>query len=173
MVLRQVCSTSWASQEQPTSSSCTNKLNKPFIVGLTYVDATSQGQALKTLQLKVRDTNGNVQERTIVPTVDPYQQQTDILGIRQSWRWDGFTSIAVDLNASALRPSTSTHPKTSTSLAASRVSQSLAATATPMWCAKTRLFSVRVSRMHFSRVNLTINKTEKAGKFFPRLFLFL
>ena len=35
------------------------QLNKPFIVGLTYVDATSQGQALKTLQLKVRDTNGN------------------------------------------------------------------------------------------------------------------
>ena len=77
------------------------QLNKPFIVGLTYVDASSQAQALKTLQLKVRDTNGNVQERTIVPTVDPYQQQTDILAIRQSWRWDGFTSIAVDLNASA------------------------------------------------------------------------
>lgn len=77
------------------------QLNKPFIVGLTYVDASDQAQALKTLQLKVRDTNGNVQERTIVPTVDPYQQQTDILAIRQSWRWDGFTSIAVDLNASA------------------------------------------------------------------------
>jgi len=77
------------------------QLNKPFIVGLTYVDASTQAQALKTLQLKVRDTNGNVQERTIVPTVDPYQQQTDILAIRQSWRWDGFTSIAVDLNASA------------------------------------------------------------------------
>jgi hypothetical protein len=77
------------------------QLNKPFIVGLTYVDATSQGQALKTLQLKVRDTNGNVQERTIVPTVDPYQQQTDILAIRQSWRWDGFTSLAVDINASS------------------------------------------------------------------------
>jgi len=77
------------------------QLNKPFIVGLTYVDASSQAQALKTLQLKVRDTNGNVQQRTIVPTVDPYQQQNDILAIRQSWRWDGFTSIAVDLNASA------------------------------------------------------------------------
>jgi len=50
--------------------------------------------------LKVRDSNGNVQQRTIVPTVDPYQQQTDILAIRQSWRWDGFTSIAVDLIAS-------------------------------------------------------------------------
>lgn len=76
------------------------QLNKPFIVGLTYVDASTQPQALKTLQLKVRDTNGNVQQRTIVPTVDPYQQQTDILAIRQSWRWDGFTSIAVDLIAS-------------------------------------------------------------------------
>ena len=77
------------------------QLNKPFIVGLTYVDATSQGQALKTLQLKVRDTNGNVQERTIVPTVDPYQQQNTILAVRQSWRWDGFTSIAVDVDASS------------------------------------------------------------------------
>ena len=77
------------------------QLNKPFIVGLTYVDANDQSQALKTLQLKVRDTNGNVQERTIVPTIDPYQQQQNILAIRQSFRWDGFTSIAVDLNASA------------------------------------------------------------------------
>ena len=77
------------------------QLNKPFIVGLTYVDANDQSQALKTLQLKVRDTNGNVQERTIVPTIDPYQQQTNILAVRQSFRWDGFTSIAVDVNASA------------------------------------------------------------------------
>jgi hypothetical protein len=65
------------------------------------VDANDQSQALKTLQLKVRDTNGNVQERTIVPTIDPYQQQTNILAVRQSFRWDGFTSIAVDVNASA------------------------------------------------------------------------
>ena len=30
-----------------------------------------------------------------------YQQQTDILAIRQSWRWDGFTSLVVDINASS------------------------------------------------------------------------
>jgi hypothetical protein len=72
-------------------------LNKPFVIGLTYVDASSQSQALKTLQLKVRDANGNEQLKTLVPTIDPYQQQTDIIALRQTFRWDGFTSLAVDV----------------------------------------------------------------------------
>ena len=72
-------------------------LNKSFVVGLSYVDASSQAQALKTLQLKVRDANGNEQLKTLVPTIDPYQNQTDIIALRQTFRWDGFTSIAVDV----------------------------------------------------------------------------
>jgi len=75
-------------------------LNKSFVIGLTYVDASSQAQALKTLQLKVRDANGNEQLKTLVPTIDPYQNQTDIIALRQTFRWDGFTSLATDVVAS-------------------------------------------------------------------------
>lgn len=75
-------------------------LNRPFVIGLTYVDASSQAQALNTLQLKVRDANGNEQLKTLVPTIDPYQNQTDIVALRQTFRWDGFTSLAIDVVAS-------------------------------------------------------------------------
>ena len=39
--------------------------------------------------------------KTLVPIIDPYQQQTTIVALRTVFKWDGFTSIAVDLNASA------------------------------------------------------------------------
>jgi hypothetical protein len=76
-------------------------LNRPFVNGLTYIDGSTAGQSIKTLQLKVRDVNGNIQEKTLVPIIDPYQQQTTIVALRTVFKWDGFTSIAVDLNASA------------------------------------------------------------------------
>jgi hypothetical protein len=77
------------------------QLNKPFVVGLTYIDSSSASQALKTLLLKVRDANGNEQAKTLVPTIDPYQQQNDIVALRQVFKWDGFTSITIDSNASS------------------------------------------------------------------------
>lgn len=76
-------------------------LNRPFVNGLTYIDGSSAAQSIKTLQLKVRDVNGNIQEKTLVPIIDPYQQQTTIVALRTVFKWDGFTSIAVDLNASS------------------------------------------------------------------------
>jgi hypothetical protein len=75
-------------------------LQRPFVNGLTYIDGSVAGQSIKTLQLKVRDVNGNIQEKTLVPIIDPYQQQTSIVALRTVFKWDGFTSIAVDLDAS-------------------------------------------------------------------------
>ena len=77
------------------------QLNKPFVVGMTYIDSSSASQALKTLLLKVRDANGNEQAKTLVPTIDPYQQQTDIVALRQVFKWDGFTSVTIDVSASS------------------------------------------------------------------------
>ena len=76
-------------------------LNRPFVNGLTYIDGSTAGQTIKPLQLKVRDVNGNVQEKTLVPIFDPYQQQTTIVALRTVFKFDGFTSVACDLNASA------------------------------------------------------------------------
>ena len=129
---------------------------------------------LKTLQLKVRDTNGNVQERTIVPTVDPYQQQTDILAIRQSWRWDGFTSIAVDLIASAfcyllLLPIRKRQPysRTCGAVSSSWLRQ-------PECCPSRQGCSRTGRRRRTSAGIIYLNLTRRRrGKFFPRLFLFL
>jgi len=75
-------------------------LNRPFVNGLTYIDGSNAAQSIKSLQLKVRDVNGNIQEKTLVPIIDPYQQQTSIVALRTVFKWDGFTSIALDLVAS-------------------------------------------------------------------------
>ena len=73
-------------------------MNKPFVVGLTYYQAsgTSAGsQILETLTLIQKDVNGNQSQKTLVPTVDPYQQQTSVLAIKFSYKIDGFTSVVI------------------------------------------------------------------------------
>tara|TARA_R110000822_G_scaffold47109_4_gene125160 strand:- start:12109 stop:12951 length:843 start_codon:yes stop_codon:yes gene_type:complete len=73
-------------------------MNKPFVVGLTYYQASGTlagSQILETLTLIQKDVNGNVSQKTLVPTVDPYQQQTTVVAIKFSYKIDGFTSIVV------------------------------------------------------------------------------
>ena len=65
-------------------------LNRPFVNGLTYIDGSTAAQSIKALQLKVRDVNGNIQEKTLVPIIDPYQQQNSIVALRTVFKWDGF-----------------------------------------------------------------------------------
>ena len=73
-------------------------MNKPFVVGLTYYQASgtnATSQVLETLTLIQKDVNGNVSQKTLVPTVDPYQQQTSVLAVKFSYKIDGFTSIVI------------------------------------------------------------------------------
>lgn len=73
-------------------------MNKPFIVGLTYYQASGTNDAaqiLETLTLVQKDVNGNVSQKTLVPTVDPYQQQTSVLAVKFSYKIDGFTSMVI------------------------------------------------------------------------------
>jgi len=70
-------------------------MNKPFVVGLTYYQSSTANQVLETLTLIQKDVNGNESQKTLVPTIDPYQQQATIIAIKFSYKVDGFTSIVM------------------------------------------------------------------------------
>jgi len=70
-------------------------MNQPFSVGLTYIESVSgsSAQISQTFTLNTQDANGNQMLRTIVPTIDPYQQQSTIVAVKQLYSIDGFTKI--------------------------------------------------------------------------------
>ena len=72
-------------------------MNSPFSVGLTYVESISGSstQVSQTLTLNTRDANGNQALKTLVPTIDPYQQQSGIVALNQLYDIDGFTKITI------------------------------------------------------------------------------
>lgn len=72
-------------------------MNSPFAVGLTYIESVSGSstQVSQTLTLNTRDTNGNQALKTLVPTIDPYQQQSGIVALNQLYDIDGFTKITI------------------------------------------------------------------------------
>jgi len=67
----------------------------PFSVGLTYIQSTTAGQVLKTLSVTTQDANGNLASKPFIPTIDPYQNQSDIVAMKQGYRIDGFTKITI------------------------------------------------------------------------------
>tara|TARA_R100001509_G_scaffold119273_1_gene73602 strand:+ start:186 stop:914 length:729 start_codon:yes stop_codon:yes gene_type:complete len=69
---------------------------KPFVVGLTYLQSDTSAQVLQTIVVKVVDANGNQQQKTLVPTIDPYQNQSDITVLKHTYKFDGFTSLTVN-----------------------------------------------------------------------------
>ena len=71
-------------------------MTQPFSVGLTYIESvspSSSAQITQPITLNTQDANGNQMLRTIVPTVDPYQQQTTIVAVKQLYSIDGFTKL--------------------------------------------------------------------------------
>lgn len=72
-------------------------MNSPFSVGLTYVESISGSttQVSQTLTLNTRDANGNQALKTLVPTIDPYQQQSGIVALNQLYDIDGFTKLTI------------------------------------------------------------------------------
>lgn len=77
-------------------------MNNPYSVGLTYIQSGTTNQVLETLSVNTRDANGNLAQKTLVPTIDPYQQQSTIIAMKYAYRIDGFTKIIVrNLLASA------------------------------------------------------------------------
>ena len=70
-------------------------MNNPYSVGLTYLQSATANQVLETLSVNTRDANGNLAQKTLVPTIDPYQQQTSIIAMKYAYRIDGFTKIII------------------------------------------------------------------------------
>ena len=70
-------------------------MNNPYSVGLTYLQSATANQVLETLSINTRDANGNLAQKTLVPTVDPYQQQTNIIAMKYAYRIDGFTKLVI------------------------------------------------------------------------------
>jgi len=70
-------------------------MNNPYSVGLTYLQSATANQVLETLSVNTRDANGNLAQKTLVPTIDPYQQQTTIIAMKYAYRIDGFTKVII------------------------------------------------------------------------------
>lgn len=78
--------------------------NNETTIGFTYI-RNSQGNAGQiTSEYKIlnKDAKGNLAQRTILPIIDPYQQQNDVLSNNQKFRIDGFTELVI----SELQPKT-------------------------------------------------------------------
>lgn len=68
----------------------------PFSVGLTYIEAvTGSGQVTSVLTLNTQDANGNQALKPMIPTIDPYQYQSNIIAMKQAYRIDGYTRITI------------------------------------------------------------------------------
>jgi len=71
-------------------------MNSPFSVGLTYIQAVNvQAQITQPLTLNTQDANGNQALKAIIVTIDPYQQQTGVVAVKQLYRIDGYTKITI------------------------------------------------------------------------------
>ena len=70
-------------------------MNNPYSVGLTYIQSATANQVLETISVNTRDSNGNLAQKTLVPTIDPYQQQTNIIAMKYAYRIDGFTKLII------------------------------------------------------------------------------
>jgi len=70
-------------------------MNQPYSVGLTYIQSATANQILETISVNTKDANGNLAQKTLVPTIDPYQNQTNIVAMKYAYRIDGFTKLII------------------------------------------------------------------------------
>lgn len=79
-------------------------MTKPFAIGLTYVQAGGWGtnsgspstQILEALSLTFRDANGNTTTNPLIPTIDPYQQQQNVLALKFAYIIDAQTTLTIN-----------------------------------------------------------------------------
>ncbi len=70
--------------------------SEPFLVGLVYLLSTNLDQLLTTFLLKATDSDGNNFEELVVPTLDPYQDNDQVILIKKQFVVDGNTEIIID-----------------------------------------------------------------------------
>jgi len=71
-------------------------MNNPFSIGLTYIQSASSTQLLETISVQTKDANGNLAQKPLIPTIDPYQQQSTVLAMRYGYRIDGYTKLILN-----------------------------------------------------------------------------
>lgn len=73
----------------------------PFTIGSTLISSVNgvTSQVLQPITLTTQDANGNVATKILTPTIDPYQQQSGVIELKQAFRIDGFTKLTVQMYA--------------------------------------------------------------------------
>jgi hypothetical protein len=74
----------------------------PFTVGSTLISSVNgtTSQVLQPLTLTTQDANGNQAVKILTPTIDPYQNQSGVIELKQAFRIDGFTKLTFSIFAS-------------------------------------------------------------------------
>ena len=79
-----------------------NSEAKPTKVGEVLLVSTSAGQLSQTFQISHKTDTGDVLQKVVSPTQDPYQQLTDRVLVSYKFLLDGFTAIVMNqINAGA------------------------------------------------------------------------
>ena len=75
----------------------------PFTIGSTLISSVNgtASQVLQPITLNTQDANGNSAVRILTPVVDPYQNQSGIVDLKQPFRIDGFTKLTFQIFASS------------------------------------------------------------------------
>lgn len=74
----------------------------PFTVGSTLISSVNgtTNQVLQPLTLTTQDANGNQAVKVLTPVIDPYQNQSGVIELKQPFRIDGFTKLTFQIYAS-------------------------------------------------------------------------
>jgi len=75
----------------------------PFTIGSTLISSVNgtTSQVLQPITLTTQDANGNQAVKILTPVVDPYQNQSGIVDLKQPFRVDGFTKLTFQIFASS------------------------------------------------------------------------
>ena len=73
----------------------------PFTIGSTLISSVNgvASQVLQPITLTTQDANGNQAVKILTPVVDPYQNQSGIVDLKQPFRIDGFTKLTFQVYA--------------------------------------------------------------------------
>jgi hypothetical protein len=73
----------------------------PFTIGSTLISSVNgvSSQVLQPITLTTQDANGNQAVKILTPVVDPYQNQSGIVDLKQPFRIDGFTKLTFQIFA--------------------------------------------------------------------------
>ncbi len=69
--------------------------DQPFVSGLTYIQSSNANQVLELVTIRHQDANGNLTDYTMIPRLDPYQEQSGVIPVGFNYRVNGYTEFTV------------------------------------------------------------------------------